>query len=225
MVLNTLSILKRSFLFDTLSDKDVKIISELSSQQKVAKNQPLFLEGEPAQSFYMIVYGKLKIFKLSPSGKEHIIHLHAENDIVAEAAIFDRKSYPANCTAVEDSLVIKIPKKEFIELVYKDPSIAIKFMSAYSKRLREFVSVIEELSGSDVRKRLARYVINNARPRNNVHVLKLDISKKELASMLGTVPETISRSIAGLVKLKLISVKERDIVVLNPVKLKAFIQN
>lgn len=221
------SFLRRSFLFGSLSDKELDAVASFCSTKKVSKGQTLFADGDPAESFYMIAYGKLKIYKVSHDGKEYIIHIHGENDIIAEAAIFDRKKYPAGCKAVEDSLVVRIPKNEFIELIHKAPSLAIKFMSAYSKRLRQFVAVIEELSGTDVKKRFARYIMNNVDSINTkgLPTLRLDISKKELASMLGTVPETISRSIAVLKKQGIIDTKNKDITVKNLNKLKAFIQN
>jgi len=225
MSTNIAVFLKRSFLFNSLSEKELKTISGFCSLKKLFKNQTLFLEGDPAQAFFMVVSGKIKIFKLSGEGKEYIIHIHREGDIIAEAAIFDKKSFPANCNAVDDSLVVSIPKTDFINLINTSPSIAIKFMSAYSKRLREFVSVIEELSGSDVRKRFARYIINNLDKNSSKPIVKLSISKKELAAMLGTVPETISRTIAILKKQGIIDTKNKDIVITNINKLKAFTQN
>ncbi len=222
---NTASFLKRSFLFGSLTEKELSIISAFCSTKKVSKNHTLFEEGETADAFFMVVYGKVKIYKLSPDGKEYIIHVQGENEIIAEAAIFDKKNYPAGCKAVEDTLAVRIPKNEFVELIRTNPSLSIKFMSAYSKRLREFVSVIEGLSGTDVKKRLARYIVNKVSKDKSSHVIKLDISKKELASMLGTVPETISRSIAGLKKQGIIDTKDKNIIVKDLNKLKAFIQN
>ncbi len=225
MQTNTALFLKRSFLFGSLSEKELTVISSFCSQKKLSKNHVLFNEGDDANSFYMIVYGKLKIYKINPEGKEHIIHLHSSNEIIAEAAIFDKKYYPASCKAVDSSMVIQIPKKDFVELIKNNPSISLKFMSAYSKRLREFVSTIEELSSSDVKKRLARYIINNIEVTNNKGSLKLHISKKELASMLGTVPETISRSLAHLKENGLISIKSKDIYVPDANKIKNYLKN
>lgn len=225
MTTNTASFLKRSFLFSSLSEKELKVVSNFCTLKKALKGQNLFSEGDLAQAFFLIVYGKVKIFKISPDGKEYIIHIHGEGNIIAEAAIFDKKNYPASCNAVEDTLTVSIPKVDFIDLINTSPSIALKFMSAYSKRLREFVSVIEGLSGSDVRKRLASYIINNINKDNSKPVLKLPVSKKELASMLGTVPETISRTITALKKQGIIDTKGKDIIVTSVSKLKAFIQS
>ena len=104
--------------------------------------------------------------------------------------LFGIKKYPAYCSAVKESTIISIPKAGFVDLIIKNPKIAIKFMSAYSSRLKEFVDKIESLSNS-VEQRLIKYLLENSTEvSKGKRVCELDISKKDIASLLGTSPET-----------------------------------
>jgi CRP/FNR family transcriptional regulator len=205
------------FLFDSLKENQLKIVAGFCSIVKIKKNDHLFFEGDEASAFYHIVSGSVKIYKISPQGNEHIIEIHDDGNLVAEAAIFDRKTYPAYCQALTDAIFIKIPRNEFIELIGKNPEISLKIIHSYSKRLRHFVSLVEKLSMHDIKSRLARYLIDNSTKFNNEHICILTLPKKELASVLGTIPETLSRTFRFFKKENMIS-EEKDRIIIHNIK-------
>jgi CRP-like cAMP-binding protein len=211
-----------TFLFGSFTEREIALLSPFLSLKKVSRGEQIFSEGLEATAFFAVVSGKVKVYKLSPDGKEHTLHIHGPGDLVAEAAIFDSMAYPASCSAMEDSALVRISREGFIKLLKGHPELSLKMMSAYSKRLRQFVSKIEELSMRDIRSRLAGYLIMNSKMEKGVAVCRLKYSKKELASLLGTIPETLSRALSFLKQQGLITEKDKSIVIADPGKLKTF---
>jgi CRP/FNR family transcriptional regulator len=215
--------LSNIFLFSSFAENELNLLESSTSLKKVGKREQIFSEGLDASAFFIVVSGKVKIYKVSPDGKEHTLHIHGPGDLVAEAAIFDSMVYPASCMALEDSTLIRITREGFLNLIKKHPELSLKMMSSYSKRLRQFVSKIEELSLKDIKSRLASYLLENSTVENGTTVCRLKYSKKELSSLLGTIPETLSRSFAFLKQKGLIVEKDNLIIIPDPEKLKLFL--
>ena len=211
-----------TFLFNSFSGREIALLSPSVSLKKFRRGEQIFSEGLEATAFFVIISGKVKVYKLSPDGKEHTLHIQGPGDLVAEAAIFDSMAYPASCAAMEDSTLARISREAFIKLLKGHPELSLKMMSAYSKRLRQFVSKIEELSMRDIRSRLAGYLIRNSKMEKGVTTCRLKYSKKELASLLGTIPETLSRALSFLKQQGLINEKDKSIVIPDPEKLRSF---
>jgi CRP/FNR family transcriptional regulator, dissimilatory nitrate respiration regulator len=211
-----------TFLFSSFSEREVGLLEASAAPKKVGKGEQIFSEGMEATAFFLVVEGKVKIYKLSPDGKEQTLHIHMPGDLAAEAAIFDSMVYPASCIALEDSTLIRISKDGFTGLIKTHPELTLKMMSGYSKRLRQFVAKIEELSLKDIKSRLAGYLLENSSKENGVTVCRLVYSKKELSSVLGTVPETLSRALAFLKHKELITEKNNTLIIPDSEKLRIF---
>jgi len=215
--------LKNIYLFKTLSDEDCKNIAQFAHKRKVVKDEVIFHEKDPAEHFFIIAYGKVKIFMTSPKGDEQILHIQSQNDLIAEAAIFDQETYPASAKAIEESLLVSIPKKEFLENMTHNPQIALKLLSAYSKRLREFVGMVESLSLNDIKERLVKYLLKNQTTENNKIFCPLNITKREIAMLLGTSPETLSRALNYLKKNKIIIEQDKELIINDIIKLQSLL--
>ena len=214
--------LSNIFLFNSFNDSEIDLLMASTAVKSIRKGEQIFSEGIEATAFFVIVSGKVKIYKLSPEGKEQTLHIQGPGDLVAEAAIFDSMVYPASCFALEDSTLIRISKEGFTGLIKRHPELALKMMSGYSKRLRQFVAKIEELSLKDIKSRLAGYLLKHSSEVDGVTICRLVYSKKELASVLGAVPETLSRALAFLKQKRLIIEKDNTIVIPDPEKLTVF---
>jgi len=212
--------LSDTFLFNSFAEKELNLLESSTSLKRVQKGEQIFSEGLDASAFFIIVSGKIKIYKVSPDGKEHTLHIHGPGDLVAEAAIFDSMVYPASCIALENSTLVRISREGFLVLIKKHPELSLKMMSGYSKRLRQFVAKIEELSLKDIKSRLAGYLLKNSKIENGTTVCRLKYSKKELSSLLGTIPETLSRSFAFLKQRGFIVEKNNLIIIPDPDKLR-----
>ncbi len=157
----------------------------------------LFLDGDTATGFFVLLDGQVRIFKSAPDGREYTLHVIEPGQMFAEAAIFRGDTFPASCQALVDSEVVHFPKREFVELVTHYPQIALKIIARLSTWLREFTHKLENLSLREVPARLAWYLLRQRRIQG-IDQFRLPTSKSELAKELGTIPETLSRSLRKL---------------------------
>jgi len=217
--------LKRCPLFAGLKEVDLKKIKAVASLKRVGKKQILFSDGEEARGFYVILSGKVKLFKISPEGKEQILHVVSPPEAFAEAALFLEGNYPAFAETLTDSQLLFFPKRDFIQLIERNPQLSINMIVSLSHFLRKFASLIEELSLKEVSSRVAKYLIDlslkSAKEGRSPKEIDLDLSKSQLASKLGTISETLSRSLAKMKAKKIIEVKKNRILVLNREALEA----
>lgn len=214
-------LLARVFIFESLPEKILARIAAVCSIKQLDRGETLFVDGQPARAFFIIVSGQVKIFKLAADGNEHILHIQKQGDLLAEAIIFDFETYPAYCQAIEPTVLIRIPKLEFLSLLKQFPDMMLKILNAYSKRLRLLVSKIEELSLYDIKARLARYLLKNSTLHEGQACCVLTLSKKDLAALLGTIPETLSRTLNYFKKNKIIAERKNKIIILSLSMLKS----
>jgi len=212
--------LRKIFLFGTLDAGRLDVVACCADLLDVKKGEHLFREGEAARYFYGIAEGGCKLYRLTPAGDEFVVHIQRAGDLVAEAAMFDVQRYPASCLALEDSTVVRISAKGFVALLLDHPEIGIDLMHAYSQRLRSFVTALEDISLRDVKSRLARYLLANSVLRDGRNCCALSCSKKELAALLGTIPETLSRTLREFKNKGAIEEQSWGFVILKPELLK-----
>lgn len=187
--------LKACPLFSGLGRKDLEDIAGLSEMVHIRKAQLLFSEGDVAGAFYVVFRGRIHIYKLSSSGREQTLLTAGPGTCMAEAALFADGKYPAYSAARDDSELVSIDRNRFLKLIETRPQIALNMIALLSDRLRNFARKIEQLSLMGVVPRLAEYIARESRGKSE---FTLDISKADLASILGTVPETLSRALAKL---------------------------
>jgi CRP/FNR family transcriptional regulator, dissimilatory nitrate respiration regulator len=214
-------ILKRSRLFSQSDDKALNELASAASLKKCAYGELIFQEGEPAHSFFIVGSGKVKIFKMSPDGKEQVLMVAQPGDSFAEAALFAGRLFPASAQALEDVELAVISRTRFVSLMGSNPDLAVSLIGRLSELLRLMTRLIEGLSLSDVSTRLARYLCTcriEATGEMPPEVM-LSVKKSLLAAQLGTIPETLSRSFHKLVKDGLIQVNGPTIKILDPVRL------
>jgi CRP-like cAMP-binding protein len=215
----SIELLRRCPLFAGLKEDDLKRIRAIASLRQIKKKEVLFSDGEEAKGFYVILSGKVKLFKVSPEGKEQILHIVSAPDAFAEAALFLEGTYPAFAEAMTDSQLLYFPKRDFIQLIEKNPQLSINIIVTLSHFLKRFASLIEELSLKEVSSRVAKYVVDlsikSSKEGKSPKEVELDLSKTQLALKLGTISETLSRTLAKMKAKRIIDVKKNKIVILN----------
>ncbi len=179
--------------FTTLNDIQIENLGKIARFTSIKRGQTLFRQGEPVEGMFFLISGQLKIFKLSPDGKEHILHIIRPGQGFAEAALF-MEGYPAWCDALRKSEVVCLPKTRFLDLLAAEPDLSLGIIASMSLYLRRFAEQIEDLSLKDVSSRLARWLLATAEE-NGRDFWDLAITKGQLASQLGTVSETLSRTL------------------------------
>ena len=163
----------------------------------------------------MIDEGKVKIYKVSPSGKEHILHIFGGGEPFGEVPVFHGQPFPATAEALMNTTTLFFPRDRFVRMIEANPSIALGMLAVLSMRLRRFAGQIENLSLKEVPARLAGYLLYLSSEQQGRDEVELDISKGQLASLLGTIPETLSRIFARMSEEGLIQVRGRKIAILD----------
>lgn len=208
-------IISQSVLFNGLPETNIRELAAIAVEKNFNRGETIFFEGDIANGFYMVSDGKVKIFKVSPNGKEHILHIFGVGEPFGEVPVFHGRPFPATAEALAKSSVLFFPRQAFVALVEKNASIALNMLAVLSLRLRRFAHQIEGLALQEVPVRLANYLIYLSEEQKNEHMVELDISKGQLASLLGTIPETLSRIFAKLNDEGLIRVEGRLIHLLD----------
>ncbi len=208
-------ILEKSELFGGMSAEHLDEIEKIAVLRKYGRGETIFFEGDPGNGFYMVLTGRVKIYKTSPSGKEQILHIFGSGEPFGEVPVFHGQPFPANATALEKTSLIFFPRKDFVELVHTMPSLVMNMLAVLSMRLRRFATQIENLSLKEVPARLAGYLLYLSEEQGGGEQVELQISKGQLASLLGTIPETLSRIFAKMSEEGLIRVDGKRISLLD----------
>lgn len=191
-------------LFKGLNDQQYDELAMIVTDQEIKRGQTIFSEGDEGVGFYVIISGLIKIYKLSLDGKEQILHIFGPGEPFAEAAVFTGSTYPAHAIALEKSRILFFPRASFVDLIQKHPSLAMNMMATLSMRLKKFAHMIEDLSLKEVPGRLAAHLLFLSSQQDDASELQLKIGKAQLAGLLGTIPETLSRILTKMNKQGLI---------------------
>jgi CRP-like cAMP-binding protein len=202
-------------LFQGLPEAELNQIEQIVVEKKIGRGESVFYEGDEGNGFYIVIEGKVKIFKMSLQGKEQILHIFGEGEPFGEVPVFHGQPFPATAEALIATRVLFFPRREFVRIVTQSPSIALNMLAMLSMRLRRFTSQIESLSLKEVPARLASYLLYLSEEQGGADSVELEISKGQLASLLGTIPETLSRIFAKMSEEGLIEVQGRTIKLLD----------
>jgi len=183
--------------------------------RRVEKGQAIFLDGDRATGFYIVLAGKVKIYKLGPDGKEQILHVFGPGEPFGEVPTFADAVFPAHAEAVESTRLLFFSREGFIRQIRRDPDLAMGMLATLSRRLLHMTRLVESLSLQNVSTRLAAYLIKLSEDQRQADTVQLDINKGQLAGLLGTAPETLSRALNRLSNRRLIKVDGRRIAILD----------
>jgi CRP/FNR family transcriptional regulator len=202
-------------LFEGLPAAQVAELAGIVHEQSFSKGEAIFADGDEARGFFVVTSGRVKIFKLSPDGKEQILHMFGAGEPFGEVAVFAGRRMPANAQAMEKSTALFFPRAALLEVIRRNPDLALGMLAVLSLRLRRFANLIEDLSLKEVPSRLAAYLLYLSSHAAGSQNLELDVTKTELASLLGTIPETLSRVLGKMSRQELIRSDGRRIHILD----------
>ena len=210
---NNVSVLeaaRRMPIFSALDDQAVEQVLRQCHTIRRQAGTILFGPGEPAEQFFLILAGQVKLYQLSPRGDQQILHLYGPGMTFAEAAVLSGTAYPAYAEVVQEAELLAVGRKEIRRAVKANPDLAMGMLAGLSAKLREFNRLIEDLSLKDVPARLAGMLLRLAE-RAGSDRFDLPQTKRELAGQIGTIPETLSRALAKLKSAGLISLRGRNV--------------
>ena len=211
--------LKHVPLFAGLNEEELKEIRTIAAAMQVEKRKILFSDCEESNGLYVLLSGKVKLYKVSPEGKEQIIHVISPPDTFAEASVFLKGSHPFYAETLSDCELLFFPKGDFHRVIKKSSRLSSNMTIALSQYVKRYASLIEDLSLKEVPSRIAKYLLDlslkQSKEAKSPGEVELDLSRSQLASRLGTIRETLSKTLANMKAKKIIDVDKNRILILN----------
>ena len=224
-----LTYLRRIPIFEELASADLQMIDQVTTERRIARNQPVFHEGEPGDGFHFIRDGRVKIVKQSADGREHILNILGPGDVFAEVLLFNEAPYPASAIAVEDALVGVTRNRDLEALLASHPQLAIHVIRVMSKKLLSIQANVKSFALADSQAKVAQtldYLLGRyGKVAPGGLEVSLEINRQDLANMAGTTRETVSRVFRTLKDEGIIVDEERRIVVRNPARLRTYFES
>jgi CRP/FNR family transcriptional regulator, cyclic AMP receptor protein len=220
-------LIKKLTFFSDLQEQDLEKIANISKERNYKKNMIIFMEDEPGEAFYYIKSGKVKIYRTYEDGREHIIHIFGEGDVFGEATLFNNICYPASASIYEDASIGIIKNADLEKLVKENSELSLKLIKLFAKKLIFAQNKIKDLTFNDVFSRTASQLIKLSKEYGVVTekgtAIKMQLSRQELAEMVGTTRETVSRVISKFKKEKSITENNDNLMILSFEKLEEWI--
>jgi len=217
-------LLKQVPMFRSLKPEDIQRIAAFLQRHVLRKGDVLFRNGEEGHSLYMIIAGKIKIVRQSRDGDEMILAMLSAGDFCGEMALLDGLSRSADAVAVEETHVYGLNRKDFLAYVMNNETAVKAILAALSKRLRKADDFLEDIFFLNVAARLAKKLIelstSNGFQEDESGPIKLNVSQKDLAGMIGATRESVNKELRVLREKNLISLSGRTILIHNMEALK-----
>jgi CRP-like cAMP-binding protein len=208
-------------LFKHISPFELESLKRDVSKLKIDKNFTLFQKDEQADACYILVYGLVKLGIPSSNGNDKIIELIRPGQSIGEAMIFLDEPYPFYAEAIENSLLLKVPKSALFKLLDQSPTIARQMMAGLSFRMLGFIRNVERQTSHTALQRVIDYILQTAKYQNSDDI-HLELKKNVVASLLNLTPETFSRMLHHLSEMELIQVSSSRIRILSADLLNSF---
>ncbi|MGP3777356.1 Crp/Fnr family transcriptional regulator [Halanaerobium saccharolyticum] len=221
-----MSVVKEIPFFSLLTEKELDLIDEIASETEFKKGEYIFFEGEEGDKFYIIKNGQVKLTKMIKNGDEQILNIFSDHDIIAEIVAFDKGNYPASAVTMTDTEAIVFDQSELENLILKHPSIGVKLLREMSGRLRRAQQNVRDLALKDSSARVAGLLIFLAekygKKKKDRIILDISLTQQELASMIGSSRETVSRVLGQFESEDLIKTSRKKIIIYKLDKIKAY---
>lgn len=221
--MNLVEFLGRTPLFSGLDAATLRFFAENSHRRQYAKGTQFFAEGDEADRIFFIIEGWVKLYRMTRDGGEVIIHIFAPGETFAEAAVFNpQRRYPVDAQAVEDTVLLEIPRQLFVEKIRENSDIALMMLGSISARQRLLVQQIEQITAKTAPQRIGIFLLRLCPPGTKKNAtVHLPYDKSLIARRLNIQPETFSRALAKLAPFG-VSLDKRDIAIADIARLADF---
>jgi CRP/FNR family transcriptional regulator, cyclic AMP receptor protein len=212
--------LSKVAIFSGLTDTELEFLAQRTVPRHYAGGELIFGEGEACAGLYVVESGHVRIFKSSAGGREQVLSMDGPGSSIAELPVFDGGNYPASAAAMDEATLLFVSKHDFQALCLAHPQVALKVLRVVGARLRRLVGIIEELSFTTVRHRLASFLLRLA-GQEGKHTAEgvavtLPVNNQELAAQIGTVRELVSRNLSRFQAEGLLKMDGRKVVICDP---------
>jgi len=217
--------LRRVPFFAVLPPEELRALAAHCVVRRLAREEILFAEGDPCQGLYVVQDGAVKLFKMADTGREQVLVIERAGSTVGELPLFDGGNFPTSASAIEDSTLLYLPKREFLDLCRHNSEVTFAVIRTLAWRFRYMTSLVEELSLKEVSHRLARFLRDRAlrlgtRTRRGIE-FPLEETNQEIGAEIGTVRDLVSRNLRRFVDRGIIKMERRKVIVLDMAELEA----
>jgi CRP-like cAMP-binding protein len=221
--LDPVETLRRVPFFAVLPPDELKALATHCVVRRLARDEMLFAEGDICEGLYIVQEGALKLFKMADTGREQVLVIERAGSTVGELPLFDGGTFPVAATAIEDSTLLYLPKREFLDLCRHNSAVAFAVIRTLAWRFRYLTSLVEELSLKEVSHRLARFLRDRAmksgvRTKRGIE-FPLEETNQEIGAEIGTVRDLVSRNLRRFVDRGIIRLERRKVIVLDMAEL------
>lgn len=203
--------------FTALSDAEARRFAGELIARSYGAREFIIVEGETAVGFYYLRKGKARIFRTGPDGREQSFRLVSAGDTFGEVPIFDRAPNPATVEALEPSEIVLFPTQAVLDLIQRQPAVALPVLVHFARRLRSFTELVEQISLQTVPARIGRYLYHLARSEGvetpEGILVPRELTQQDLASLVGSVREVVSRTLKVMEEDGIVSVRRREILI------------
>ncbi|CAM3822011.1 Crp/Fnr family transcriptional regulator [Bacillus paramycoides] len=217
--------LREVFLFKELSEEELQPIVDISSLRTYKSKSFVFMQGAPLDRVFFIHSGKVKIQKTDATGKEQIVAVLQAGEMFPHAGFFRRGVFPAHAEIIETAQLIVTPIADFEKILIQYPELCIKLFKVLGEKIVDLQNRLEEQILHDTYEQiimlLLRLCKSNGIQVNDTYTLKTQFTNRELANMIGSSRETVSRTISQLKRRKLIDLDENGCYIIDPNALEA----
>lgn len=206
-------------VFSCLSKTSVELLNQNKTTHIYQRGQIIFYEGNPAFAMYCILSGSIKLYKTKMNGDIQVVRLLGPGEVFGYRPIFSEEPYAVTAEAVERSELCIIPKNVLILLLKKEPELSFKFLAKLAKELRISEEKILALTENSVLKRTVELLLQFAgllgeKTKTTIKI-NSPISRYEMAQIINTTPESLSRTLHLLAKKGIIELNKNEITILN----------
>jgi CRP-like cAMP-binding protein len=192
------AVIRRGGLFSGVPEAALAPIVRHATVQAVPRGRVLFSQGDPAQAFFVVLDGWVKLFRLTSAGEEAIVGVFTRGQSFAEAVAFLGGTYPVGAEAVTDVRLLRFPSQGLIGAIRESPDIALAMLASTSRHLHGLVQQIEQLKARSATQRVAEFLVGLCPVAEGACTIGLPFDKGLIAGRLGMKPESLSRSFARL---------------------------
>lgn len=215
--------LRKTPVFTGLSDAELDELVPLVIKRQLKDDTVIFHEGDPATAFYLVRRGRVKIYKVAADGREQVLSILGDGQIFGDVPVFDGGPYPATAATMAATEIYQIKRDEFEEFVRRHPEVALKLLRVLGQRLRQAMALVRDLSFKQVPHRLAGLLLKLARDNGQAvaggTLIDLKLSRQDLAEIVGTSRETVTREIKKMEGAGMLRLEGRKIIVTDKEKL------
>ncbi|CAM3891449.1 Crp/Fnr family transcriptional regulator [Mesobacillus zeae] len=216
-----IKVLSEFMLFRDLSTEEMKVIADISITREWKKNSHIFLQGDPLENVYFISDGKVKVYKSDINGREQIVAILKKGEMFPHVGFFRKGSYPAFAETLESSILVVVPISQFEKVLVDNPQLSIKVFKVLGEKIVDLQERLEEQILNNTYEQIIKLLIRLCRlhgeeQTDGTVLLKSEFTNKDLANMIGTTRETVSRTLTKIKKDGLVITDENGNMRLKP---------